>query len=107
MINGPRATTAHVRVKSGGMTTSGIIMRSNLETLRSATGVVDSCRKRGLSDHPSRSSGVDATSKAVEVVFKALGEAVKAAAAEHRENRRAIFILSRQQKVDLRRRKGE
>jgi hypothetical protein len=93
MIKGPRAATAQVKVKLGGMTTSGIIIRSSLETLRSATGVVDSRRYKGLSDQPSKLSGVEATFNAVDVCFESrLGEAVKAVAAEQREKRRAIFI---------------
>jgi hypothetical protein len=68
MMSGPNNATAQVKEKSGGMTTSGINMRSNLVTLRSATGFVDSRRYNGFSDQLSKLSGVEATFKAVLVV---------------------------------------
>jgi hypothetical protein len=97
MMSGPNNATAQVKEKSGGTTTSGINMRSNLVTLRSATGVVDSCRYNGLSDQLSKLSGVEATFKLVLVVNETTArpdeEATKAEATEQSGKKRTTTFM--------------
>lgn len=91
MMRGPRAATAHVNEKLGGMTTSGIIMRPNLVTFRSATGVVDSRLNNGFSDQLSKLSTLEATFN--DVVRRRLGAAMKAEATWAKESNRVSFMV--------------